>query len=247
MKLYMDKEALSLLNRIGLNQYESRTYLALLSNGASSASEISENASIPRPRTYDILQKLSKKGFISTQPGRPVKFKAVNINEAFDSLKNQKSIELNKEITEMLTIASKLSDRIKEVEPTEAESPDMVWVLKSRKNIHSKIDSLINNAKESILLATSENGLERKMKLHEDSLRKASKRGVEITIMTPKKTKHSEKASDFANVVMKQHEHRMLVADDNVVLFLTPEQEAEKEVGAWINSPFFANNAKKMI
>jgi len=241
----MDKEAVSLLRRIGLNQYESRTYLALLNAGTASASEVSETAGIPRPRTYDILQKLSKKGFVSIQPGRPVKFKGVPIDEAFETMKSQKREELTKEMSEIENINSKLKTRVKKIEPQETQE-DIVWVLKERKNIYSKMESLINNATNSILIATTENGLSRKMEAHEESLRKASQRGVEITIITPKETKHTKTASEFAKIIKKEHPHRMIVADDHTMLFLTPENEDKKEVGAWINSSHFADNARKI-
>ncbi len=43
-----------------LNIYETKVWLALLSRGISSAGEIAEVSSVPRSRTYDVLEGLEK-------------------------------------------------------------------------------------------------------------------------------------------------------------------------------------------
>ncbi|MEM0372810.1 MAG: helix-turn-helix domain-containing protein [archaeon] len=247
MKLYMDKESLALLARIGLNQYESRAYLSLLNSNPSTASEVSEIAGIPRPRAYDILEGLSKKGFVSVQPGRPVKFSAVEIDEAFNSLKKQKAEETTKELADIDKIAAGLKNRVKEFKPEERTEENHVWVIRDRKNIYSKIESLINNANESILIATTDDELKRKIDAYENTLRNAKKRGVDITIIAPKESKHAKKAGEFARVVTKPHNHRIFAADDHVMLYLTPDEDEKKDVGAWISSPYFAKTIRKLI
>ncbi|NYZ80018.1 TrmB family transcriptional regulator [Candidatus Micrarchaeota archaeon] len=243
----MDKESLALLARIGLNQYESRAYLSLVNSAPATASEVSEIASIPRPRAYDILEGLSKKGFISVQPGRPVKFSAVEIDEAFSSLKKHKNEEICKELVDIDKIASGLKGRVKDFKPEMKEEENHVWVLRDRKNIYSKIESLISNANESILIATGDDELKRKIDTYENTLREAKKRGVNITIIAPKDSKHARKAAEFAKVITKPHNHRIFVADNHVVLYLTPDEDEKKDVGAWISSPYFAKNVRKLI
>lgn len=243
----MDKESLSLLTRVGLNQYESRAYLSLINSAPVTASEVSEIASIPRPRAYDILEGLAKKGFVSVQPGRPVKFTAVDVDEAFSSLKKHKTEEITKELVDMDKIATGLKTRVKEIKPEIKEEDNHVWVLRERKNIHSKIESLINNAKESVIIATSDNELKQKIDAYENTLKKAKERGVDITVLANKETKHSKKAGEFAKVITKQHNHRMFVADNHVVLYLTPDEDEKKDVGAWISSPYFSKSVRKLI
>ncbi|MFA6024496.1 MAG: helix-turn-helix domain-containing protein [Candidatus Gracilibacteria bacterium] len=55
----------NVLNNIGLNAKESKVYLAALELGPSPASEIALRAKLNRVSTYDVLQKLMERGYIS--------------------------------------------------------------------------------------------------------------------------------------------------------------------------------------
>lgn len=248
MKKHMNQELINLLNRVGLNQYESKIYLALIGENSATASEISAKAGIPRPRAYDVLEKLSKEGFVSIQPGRPVRFLANPVNEAFEALKNKQQKEHEKKLEQIEKIRKTLNTKIKTIKPEEQfNASDFVYVMKKRNNINSKIESLINNAQESIHLAGDEDELKDKITNYADALKKASDRGVKIHIITPKSRDIRERAKAYsARVKEKNHNHRFIVADDNVMLFLTPKGE-NQEVGAWIKSPFVAKNLKAMF
>ena len=53
-----------LLNRLkefGLNSYEAKIWVSLLSRGISSAGELSDISSVPRSRAYDVLESLEKR------------------------------------------------------------------------------------------------------------------------------------------------------------------------------------------
>ena len=46
-----------------LNIYETKVWVALLGKGIATAGEIAEISSVPRSRTYDVLESLEKRGF----------------------------------------------------------------------------------------------------------------------------------------------------------------------------------------
>ena len=71
-----------------LNIYETKVWLALLSKGISSAGEIAEISSVPRSRTYDVLESLEKRGFVIQKLGKPVKYIAVKPQIVIEKLKN---------------------------------------------------------------------------------------------------------------------------------------------------------------
>ena len=246
MKNHMDNETMSLLRRLGLNQYESKVYFSLLKSGSTSASEIGTLADIPRPRTYDVLDKLEKRGFISVQPGRPTKFMAIALNETFDLLKTKKEEELKKAVTEIEDIKVRLADKMKTSKNSKVRE-EYMRLINDRKNIHSKIESMINSAKANILISTTAKGLDRKMGCFEDALRKADKRGVNIRIVSPSEdTVCIKKASEFAEIVKKDSNQRAIVVDNDLLLFLTPETQ-EKEAGTWIKSPYMAKNFRNLF
>ncbi len=67
-----------LINKIrdyfDLNVYETKVWLALLGKGIASAGEIASISRVPRSKTYDVLEKLEKKGFAIVKLSKPVKY-----------------------------------------------------------------------------------------------------------------------------------------------------------------------------
>ncbi len=64
----------NVLSNIGLSAKESKVYLASLELGPSPASDIALRAKLNRVSTYDILEKLIKRGFLSTYTQKRVKY-----------------------------------------------------------------------------------------------------------------------------------------------------------------------------
>ena len=72
----------NVLTGIGLSQKEASVYLATLELGASPASDIAQRARLNRVTTYDILEKLMHKGFISIYTQRGLKIFAATDPDA---------------------------------------------------------------------------------------------------------------------------------------------------------------------
>ena len=73
---------------LGLNQYETQIWLALLNSGIATAGELAEAAGVPRSRSYDVLESLAKKGLVVIKAeGRPIKYVAVPPEQALENLK----------------------------------------------------------------------------------------------------------------------------------------------------------------
>jgi len=85
--MIVEKKILSKLKDFGLNSYESKVWVALLSRGVSTAGELSDIANVPRSRSYDVLESLEKKGFVVMKLGKPIKYIAVPPPEAIERLK----------------------------------------------------------------------------------------------------------------------------------------------------------------
>ena len=63
----ISQQTLDALKGIGLNLYERKLYASLLARGTSTAGELSEMATVPRSRSYDVLESLADKGFVVVQ------------------------------------------------------------------------------------------------------------------------------------------------------------------------------------
>jgi predicted transcriptional regulator len=59
------------LKELGLTEYETAAYLALVEGGQISASDVSSRSKVPYSRIYDVLGRLEEKAFIQVQRGRP--------------------------------------------------------------------------------------------------------------------------------------------------------------------------------
>ena len=65
------------LTEFGLNSYETKLWLTLLSEGPLVVGELSDIANVPRSRSYDVLESLEKKGFIHIKKRKPVRCETI--------------------------------------------------------------------------------------------------------------------------------------------------------------------------
>ncbi len=248
--IHMDKEIIDEFQKIGLNKYESKAFVALLKEDTLTAGEISKKANIPRPRTYDILESLEEKGMCSIQPGRPTKYKSNPLEEAIRNLKEKKKKEHEREIKKMDEVKNKIQTKLKERkgrrEKTKQNPHDFLWFLRNKEKLNSKIRKLLEEAREEIVLATdTEDALEH-IKEYGKEFQEAKNRGTNIKIITYN-TDEIERLAEFAEIQKNNHKHRFMTIDDHSVLFLTPREDEEKEVGAWVKSPFFTQGLKHKL
>ncbi|MCX6668476.1 MAG: TrmB family transcriptional regulator, partial [Methanothrix sp.] len=59
------------LRKLGLTEYEAKTYAALVGLGEATARGVHEKSGVPRTRIYDILRDLEGKGFVEFIHGSP--------------------------------------------------------------------------------------------------------------------------------------------------------------------------------
>jgi sugar-specific transcriptional regulator TrmB len=91
-----------LLAKVGLNQYERQTLLALLRRGVADASTLCEDGEIPSSKIYQATERLEKLGLISIQRSRPRLFAAMSPEPVIDRL-----AELAREEAESFAEATK--------------------------------------------------------------------------------------------------------------------------------------------
>lgn len=99
------KNVVELLQRVGLTEYEAKTYLALLNTHLSTATKAAEKSSVPRTRIYSVLESLKDKGWVKMYSGVPLLFRAVEPMAVFEKAKEDYTaflesiqVSLNKEI-----------------------------------------------------------------------------------------------------------------------------------------------------
>lgn len=189
MGVVVSNKTLDMLKTIGLNKYERNLWAALLSRGASTAGELSDISNVPRSRCYDVLESLEGKGFIIIQPGKPMRYVALQPREALERVKkkiHEDALETGKKIDRLLK-----SDTIKELEKIHKENikiirpEELTGALKGRYALTQQMDTMIKKAKKNVHLMTTEDGLKELYENHGSLLKKAYDAGVKIHIAAP--------------------------------------------------------------
>lgn len=249
--MVVSNEVLDALKSIGLNLYERKIYVALLAKGVATAGEVSEIAKVPRSRSYDILESLADKGFVIAQPAKPMRYVALAPKDALERSKEN----LQKKHTETIERLDKLKSSaiVDELERVYKEGfslvqPfDMTGTLKGRYVINQQLRAIFKQAKKKINIITTAEGLNELYSNHYNILKKMSKLGVKINILTPlADTKPANAFSDIAQIKsLTEPLGRIVTVDDNhLILSLTDDKKVHhtQDVAFWANSDHATKN-----
>lgn len=248
--MIVQKEFLNKLKDFGLNSYESKLWIALLSRGVSTAGELSDISNVPRSRTYDVLESLEKKGFIIVKVGKPIKYLAVPPSEVVERVK-RKVVEEAEEKNSMLSqlkdsevlgeLNSLHNEGIKLIDPT-----DRSGAFRGREKAYEHLVTMIKNAKRSVTLMTSKDGVDRKFDLLVNHFKKAVKSGVDVRVSVPASANKESIANLMKVAKVKQHKHAIparfcIVDNKDLMLFLTEDQKVHKsyDCAVWVEAPHF--------
>jgi hypothetical protein len=101
------------LQQLGLNAYESRSYLVLLGHPKFKALELAARAHVPRQKIYEVLDSLVEKGFAQVVQEKTKLFSAVEPDLAIPSYLSRRRQLVEHELTDQSRIASGLMDDLK--------------------------------------------------------------------------------------------------------------------------------------
>lgn len=101
------------LQQLGLNAYESRSYLVLLGHSRFKALELAARARVPRQKIYEVLDSLVEKGFAQVVQEKTKLFSAVEPSLAIPGYLSRKRQTLEHELTDNSRAATALIDDLK--------------------------------------------------------------------------------------------------------------------------------------
>src|ERR1700724_4214611 len=101
------------LQQLGLNAYESRSYLVLIGHPRFKALELAARAHVPRQKIYEVLDSLVEKGFAQVVQEKTKLFSAVEPALAIPSYLSRRRQLLEHELTDQSRVASGLMDDLK--------------------------------------------------------------------------------------------------------------------------------------
>lgn len=186
LRLPLSGDISELLGEFGLTQYEAKLYLSASKLGSATASQIGKASGVRREEVYRTLPKLEKAGLVERVLGRPVKFKALPIDDGVSMLIKRKEDVAQRELAALSRKREMLLRMLSEERSVVGgEDNDGQFILISDRDLVAKrMDTLINGARNSIEIADSIVNIIRFLLNYEDPLKEAIKRNVDIRILT---------------------------------------------------------------
>jgi sugar-specific transcriptional regulator TrmB len=152
------KELCGLFSRFGFSKNEAKVYVYLAKFGKQKAPMVSRSISLHRTETYKILKRLEGKGLAIRILEKPIKYAAIPVNKALENLiqkKKQRVVHLEEEKQKILSSWDIFSITTKYSEIYD----EFIQVLKGRNQIQIKINEIIENAKDEVLIAALDESL----------------------------------------------------------------------------------------
>lgn len=111
-----------ILSDIGLNRWESRTYIALLELGSTTTGPLVKKCDVPQSKIYSVLESLNKKGFVSyVIKGKIKHFQASEPDILLSIIKDkERKIEESLPQLKLLALASKDKQSVEVYEGTKS-------------------------------------------------------------------------------------------------------------------------------
>ncbi|MFC6862678.1 TrmB family transcriptional regulator [Halomicroarcula sp. GCM10025817] len=145
------EEAIEVLQQLGLKEYEARCFVGLSRLNTGTAKKLSELTEVPRTRVYDAIRVLEAQGLVEIQHSSPQQFRAVPLEEATETLRDQ-----YEERVERLHDALDTVDVVDEGD----ESPvQQIWAMAGQDAIENRTDQLIEKATNEIVLVIGDESL----------------------------------------------------------------------------------------
>lgn len=157
------------LRKLGLTGYEARCYVYLVKLGPSDPRKVAAKASMPYPNAYEALKRLADLGWVELVTRRPAVYRARDPATILAEIQSRQ-----KQTFESLEAMYKA---------TPTEQAELVYTLRGKDRVLSKLVEMLKGAKSSVMLVTPAETLLASGELLEE-LRSASSRGVKVRLMT---------------------------------------------------------------
>ena len=236
-----------------LNIYETKVWLALLSKGIASAGEVAELSGVPRSRTYDVLESLEKRGFAITKIGKPVKYISVKPTEVIEKIKSKAMIEAQEKVKSLSLLKSTQEyielEQLHNSGISPIKSSEIAGSLRGRSNVLSRIRDLLENSKKEAFICTSASDFEDKSRVLNSVIEKLGQRNIKLRIALSGDPDKIKKVNVKFNLKAKPIDSnaRIFMSDKKEILLMVTPENAEEEIGVWLDSSFFTESISSII
>lgn len=173
---HVSSRAGSILRELGFGAHETSVILALNQIESTSVADLSSATGIHHANLYSVLEGLVSRGLVIEHEGRPRKFEFAPLSHMNDLL-----------ITKLDQLIHDL-ERIQSERESKEALPTLIYTIRGRPVIESKIQGMVSRAKERILLASPSMDVFGEP-IHM-TLSNASDRGVDIRLILSQEAKN---------------------------------------------------------
>lgn len=217
----VNEQALTVsLEEFGLSKYEAQAYVALISKGTISASELAYYSDLPRTKIYPTLLKLESKKLVIISKSKPIMCTATAPEDAFDSVIHE---QINK-VNAMNALISNLKKASEESRKSRG-SEEKRYVHISANNVLEQLRMMVDGSKSSINIMVDQWGLGLLAECKEQLL-SVLRRNLEVKLLLPSTQIGSESYRAIPNEVKIRSSdiiQNCFVFDETEVLMIDDE------------------------
>jgi len=219
MRQYL--EVSGALAKLGLSEYESRAYVALVALGSGSANFVAEVSQIPRTSAYKVMKSLEAKGFVREKQGRPRAFSPVDPSD----LSKRFVSEIEDSFGRIASVKDMLSER---------GVPQLVYTIMGKDRVLEKIGEMLDKSEQGFVIS-SPSMIEIRRRLGK-RFANAVARGVSLTVITspfvkaPRDAKVIRRKALIATDVISDGKTALLAAPDLSACGYTDNEALSKHI-----------------
>jgi sugar-specific transcriptional regulator TrmB len=215
----------SVLEKLGLSDYEARAYVALVVKNHATADELADISMLPRTSVYKALRTLEEKKYVTSTVGRPTVYHPVSVEE----IRARTLAELNEMFDKLASIKGMLSEK---------GTPQLVYTIIDKKRVISKIGDMIESAQRSIMISSPV--IAEIRTVHGQKFKDAISRGVKIVIITLPGAKVPENTEVYRKTDLLATD---LISDSEMAMIASPDLE----LCGFSDNPFIAEHLERFM
>jgi len=176
-------EVIEKLRQLGLTEYETQAYLALIQGNKMGAEEIARAADIPVPRVYSVLESLKNLGLIVVIKGRPKRFEIINPEEGLQNLLTIRKRAAEESLRQLEQVCRSVQQVLSPIfwhERLHIRPEDLLESLDSLSAAEERTKKLISDAHYTLDIFTD---IFSWFEIIDNDLSNASRRGVKIRVL----------------------------------------------------------------
>lgn len=240
-----------MLVRYDLTPNQAKVYLFLSKIGVKTASDISKALKIPRTETYHLLSTLQQKGIIFSVFGKPTKFNASGLAESLEILLNNEKnrigeLESGKDsLIKLWNIIPNYAENDNESQKNKFQS------LQGRNSILVKLEQMIKESKENILVLGTEADFKRFYFTEFTELLNKTKSNLKILTDYSENNTHIFEDTPSKKIKKIDDKNRedfcFIIKDDSEVIFFISNNKVKDMLAIWTDSKAFVTTLRSLF